>query len=82
MGDGDPVAVTQLVEDIFNLVKDSAGKRMIKPGDATKAMLAKYGERCSKETCKEAIRQLTDSGRLIYGYMGGSSSLQLPPTGG
>ena len=82
MADGDQVPVTQLAEDIFTLVKDSVGKRMIKPGDATKAMLAKHGERCSKDTCKEAIRQLTDSGRLIYAYMGGSSSLQIPPTGG
>ena len=78
----DPIAVAQLAEDIFTLVKESAGKRMIKPGDATKAMLAKYGDRCSKDVCKEALRQLTDSGRLIYAYMGGSSSLQIPPSGG
>jgi hypothetical protein len=81
MADGDQVPVAELADAIFGFVKDSVGKRMVKPSDATKAMLQKYGDRCTKESCKEAIRQLTDSGRLIYGYMGGSSSLQIPPTG-
>lgn len=82
MADGDQVPVGEVAEAILAFVKDSVGKRMVKPADATKAMVAKYGDRCTKDTCKEAIRQLTDSGRLIYGYMGGSSSLQIPPTGG
>jgi len=82
MADGNLVPVAELADAIFEFVKDSVGKRMIKPSDATKTMIQKYGDRCTKDTCKEAIRQLTDSGRLIYGYLGGSSSLQIPPTGG
>lgn len=79
MGDVVDVTVDEVADAIFAMVKDSAGKRQVKPSDATKAMLQKYGDRCSKDTCKQAIRKLTDSGRLVYGYLGGSSSLALPP---
>ena len=41
-------------------------------------MIERFGaDRCSKETCKEAIRQLVDSGRCIYTYFGGSY-IELP----
>jgi hypothetical protein len=36
-------------------------------------MIEHFGpERCSKEQCKAAIRELVDSGRCIYTYFGGS----------
>jgi hypothetical protein len=47
--------------------------------DLTKAMVEKFGEdACDKALCKQAIRQLIDSGRCIYSYVGGSY-ITLPP---
>jgi hypothetical protein len=47
--------------------------------DLTKAMIEKFGEdACDKALCKQAIRQLIDSGRCIYSYVGGSY-ITLPP---
>ena len=61
------------------MVQEDMGKKQLKAKDITNAMIQKYGEaRCSKEACKEAIRVLIDSGRLVYGYFGGSSSIQVP----
>jgi hypothetical protein len=65
------------VEDIanamFELVKSTHGKKNLKPMDLIKAMIAEFGEdACDKKTCKQAIRQLIDSGRCIYSYVGGS----------
>jgi hypothetical protein len=73
------VAIETLAEDMFQLVTECAGKKNLKAGDLTKAMIAKYGEgACDKVDCKKAIRILMDSGRCVYSYMGGSY-ITLPP---
>jgi len=73
------VSVETLAEEMFQLVTECAGKKNLKAGDLTKAMIAKHGESaCSKEDCKKAIRILIDSGRCIYSYLGGSY-ITLPP---
>ena len=79
MSDVSTVSIETLAEEMFHLVTECAGKKNLKAGDLTKAMIAKHGEQaCSKEDCKKAIRILIDSGRCIYGYFGGSF-IQLPP---
>ncbi|MCW5977155.1 MAG: hypothetical protein KIT09_03720 [Bryobacteraceae bacterium] len=73
------VTVETLAGDMYQMVAECAGKKNLKPGDLTKAMIAKYGEEgCSKEDCKLAIRELVESGRCVYSYLGGSY-IQLPP---
>jgi hypothetical protein len=74
-----PIAVETLAESMYQLVAEYAGKKNFKPGDLSKAMIAKYGEaECSKDDCKLAIRILIESGRCVYTYLGGSY-IQLPP---
>jgi hypothetical protein len=74
----DPIAVEELAEAMFRMIADAQGVRKLKPNDVSKAMIERFGpERCSKEACKEAIRQLVDSGRCIYTYFGGSY-IELP----
>ena len=63
----------QAVADaMYALLKDYAGKKNLKAMDLTKAMVEKFGEECDKQTCKEAIRILMDSGKTTYSYVGGS----------
>ncbi len=74
----DPVSVEELSDAMFRLISEAQGLRKLKPNDVSKAMIERFGpERCSRETCKEAIRQLVDSGRCIYTYFGGSY-IELP----
>jgi hypothetical protein len=71
--------VETLAEDMYQLVVECTGKKNLKPGDLTKAMIAKHGEAgCSKDDCKLALRLLIDSGRCVYSYLGGTY-IQLPP---
>jgi hypothetical protein len=64
---------------MFELVKSTQGKKNLKAMDLTKAMIEKFGAgECDKAQCKLAIRQLIDSGRCIYSYVGGSY-ITLPP---
>jgi hypothetical protein len=68
-----PVSVEQVAEAMYQLVKETHGKKNLKAMDLTKAMIEKFGDaECSKPLCKQAIRQLVDSGRCIYSYFGGS----------
>jgi hypothetical protein len=72
------VSVETVAEDMYQMVAECEGKKKLKPGDLTKAMTAKYGEACSKDLSKLAIRRLIESGRCIYSYLGGSF-IQMPP---
>ncbi|MGB9073836.1 MAG: hypothetical protein WCC22_14450 [Terriglobales bacterium] len=82
MTDASAVSIETLAEEMFQLVTECAGKKNLKAGDLSKAMIAKHGEQaCSKDDCKKAIRILIDSGRCVYGYFGGSF-IQLPPKEG
>jgi len=75
----DPVLKSELVEAIYKLVNDTLGIKQLKASDITKAMTAQFGEdRCSRGAVKEAIRELIDSGRCVYAYLGGSSSITIP----
>lgn len=69
----DPVGVDELAEAMFQMISEAQGLRKLKPNDVSKAMIERFGaDRCGKDRCKEAIRQLVDSGRCIYTYFGGS----------
>ena len=48
------VTVETVAEAMYQLVSDCQGKKNLKPGDLTKAMVAKYGDACSKDLCKPA----------------------------
>ena len=76
------VSIETLAEDMYKMVAECMGKKNLKAGDLTKAMIAEYGEAaCSKADCKLAIRTLMDSGRCVYAYLGGSY-IQIPPKEG
>ena len=65
--------VDEVADAMFDLIKETHGKKNLKPMDVTKAMIEKFGdEECDKKLCKKAIRQLIDSGRCTYSYVGGS----------
>ncbi len=71
--------VEEVADAMYDLVKATHGKKNLKAMDLTKAMIEKFGDDAvDKKLCKQAIRQLIDSGRCIYSYFGGSF-ITLPP---
>jgi len=67
------IAIETLADDMYQMIAETQGKKNLKAGDLTKAMIAKYGEAdCTKDDCKQAIRLLIDSERCVYSYFGGS----------
>ena len=62
-----------LAESMYQMVAETQGKKNLKAGDLTKAMIAQHGEgNCTKDDCKLAIRLLMESSRCVYSYFGGS----------
>ncbi len=66
-------SVDEVAAEMYKMVKEYHGKKNLKATDLTKAMKQKYGaEECDKKLTKGAIRQLIDSGKCTYSYVGGS----------
>ncbi len=66
------ITVEEVADAMFNMVKDAFGIKKLKPMDLTKAMRDHFGDEVDKKMCKEAIKQLVNSGRCVYTYFGGS----------
>jgi hypothetical protein len=64
--------VDEIADAMYAMVKDAFGQKKLKPMDLTKAMIQLYGDEVDKKMCKEAIKQLINSGRCVYTYFGGS----------
>lgn len=64
------VTVEQVADEMFKMVEETLGKKNLKAGDLSKAMIKKHG--VDKKLCKLAIRTLMESGRCVYSYFGGS----------
>ena len=68
----------EVADAMFAMVSEYQGKKKLKAGDLTKAMIKKFGDdECDKKLCKAAIRSMMDTGRCIYTYWGGSY-IELP----
>ncbi|NOZ88275.1 MAG: hypothetical protein GXP49_18850 [Deltaproteobacteria bacterium] len=68
-------SIEDVANAMFEIVKDGAGSKKYKPSDLTKMMVEKL--ETDKKTCKAAIKELVNSGRLVYTYFGGSF-LEIP----
>ncbi len=71
--------VSEIADDMYKMIKDAQGMKKFKAPDLHKAMIAKHGT--DKKTCKEAIKELVNSGRCVYTYFGGSF-IEIPPEEG
>ncbi len=73
------VSVETVADTMYDMVKEYHGKKNLKALDLQKAMIKKFGDdKVDKKMCKAAIRQLIDSGKCTYSYVGGSY-IVLPP---
>ena len=64
--------VDEVAEAMFKMVQDAQGVKKLKAMDLTKAMIGLFGDEVDKKLCKEAIKQLINSGKCVYTYFGGS----------
>jgi len=69
--------VDEIAEAMYKMVAEAQGMKKLKPMDLIKAMIQMFGDEVDKKMCKEAIKQLINSGRCVYTYFGGSF-IELP----
>ena len=67
------IPVHELAEAMYKMVKDTMGLKKWKATDLQKASIEMFGEgNVDKQLRKDAIKELVNSGRLVYTYFGGS----------
>ncbi len=67
------IPIEQLADEMYRMVAECQGKKNLKPADLIKATIARHGEaNCTRNDCKQALRQLIDSERCVYSYFGES----------
>jgi hypothetical protein len=64
--------VEEIADAMYKMVAEAQGIKKLKAMDLTKAMIQIYGDDVDKKACKEAIKELINSGRCVYTYFGGS----------
>ena len=69
--------VEEIADAMYKMVKEAQGVKKLKPMDLTKAMIQIYGDEVDKKLCKQAIKELINSGKCVYTYFGGSY-IELP----
>lgn len=72
------ISVQQVANAMYDLVKEYHGKKNLKAMDLIKAMREKFGEACDDKLSKQAIRELMESERCTYSYVGGSYVVLAP----
>jgi hypothetical protein len=65
-------SVDEVANAMFQLVEQAQGVKKLKAMDLTKSMVEMFGDEVDKKLCKQAIKQLIDSGKCVYTYFGGS----------
>jgi len=71
------ITAETVAEAMYELVKECDGKKKLKPMDLIKNMREKFGDACDKKLCKEALKRLIESERVVYTYFG-ASYVELP----
>lgn len=66
----------EVTKKIYELVEKSIGKKKLKSSDIQKTVSTELG--ITRDEVKEGLRELIDSGTLIYTYFGGSF-VEIPP---
>ncbi len=68
----------KIKKTIIDLIKEYKGKKHFKPLEIEREMAEQFkDEGVTRRDVKNILRELTDSGELVYGYAG-SSFLALP----
>ena len=65
-------SIDEVANAMYQLVEQAHGVKKLKAMDLTKSMLEMFGDEVDKKLCKQAIKQLIDSGKCVYTYFGGS----------
>ena len=73
----DSVSVQEVADAMYKMVKEATGLKKLKAMDLTKNIMELYGDRVDKQICKDAIREIIESGKCVYTYFGGSY-IELP----
>jgi len=66
-----------LQDEVYAYMEKMKGKKKLKEKDIIKKIMADH-EGMEKLTVRDAIRAMINTGKLMYSYGGGASSVEIP----
>ena len=72
-------AVEEVADQMYEMISAAKGVKKYTARDLQAAMAELMGDEVDKKTCKNAVKQLIESGRCIYATYGGVTSVEVAP---
>jgi hypothetical protein len=71
--------VEEVADKMYEIIAAGKGQKKYTPRELQNLSMDMFGDEVDKKTCKDAVKQLTNSGRCVYSGYGGVSYVEIPP---
>jgi len=68
----------EVADWMYEMIESVKGKKKFTPRELQKMAAEAFDKEVNKKTCKDAIKELTNSGRCTYSMYGGVSYVEIP----
>jgi hypothetical protein len=69
----------EVADKMYEMIAQEKGRKKFTARDLQSALAELFGGEVDKKICKNAIRQLMDTGRCVYSTYSGVSYVEIPP---
>jgi hypothetical protein len=68
----------EVADKMYELIEEVKGKKKYTPRELQKLAVEIFEKDVNRKICKDAIKELTNSGRCTYSMYGGVSYVEIP----
>ena len=72
------MTVEEVADKMYDMIEEVKGKKKYTPRELQKLAAEHFGDEVDRKICKDAIKELTNSGRCTYSMYGGVSYVEIP----
>ena len=69
----------EVADKMYEMINQEKGRKKFTARDLRSTVTELFGGEVDKKICKNAIRQLMDTGRCVYSTYSGVSYVEIPP---
>jgi hypothetical protein len=69
----------EVADKMYEMIAQEKGRKKFTARDLHSTVTELFGGEVDKKICKNAIRQLVDTGRCVYSMYSGVSYVEIPP---
>jgi hypothetical protein len=69
--------VEEVADKMYEMIAAEKGRKKFTPRELQSISMEMFGDEVDKKTCKNAVKQLTSTGRCVYSQYGGASFVEI-----